>query len=269
MQLRHESGSMVIPGDRLLRHSTAETTQQQPQQFLQQQPLHIQYVAGEGTYVRNDYIVASIVGRFHVSSTSVPITADSNVEELSNEEDAGPPIVQMVTVSVVPNDGCFRAKQQVVRVGQTILGRVVRIGTTQQQPVMVDIVANPYGVLDCAAQGTIRREDITKLLPSATTGSSTIPNTHPISQQHQQLSQSFRVGDWIAAKVLSLGDDSNRKCYYLTTAESSLGVIYAKCSTSGHAMIPVSNREMECPMTGAIEARKCARPPTIITTING
>lgn len=267
MQLRHESGSMVIPGDRLLRHSTAETTQHQPQQLLQQ-PLHTQYVAGEGTYVRSDGIVASIVGRVHVSSTSVPITTDSNVDHLSNEEDSGSPIVQMVTVSVVPNNGCFRAKQQVVRVGQTILGRVVRIGMTQQQPVMVDIVANPYGVLDCAAQGTIRREDITKLLPSATTGSSAMPNTHPISQQ-QQLSQSFRVGDWIAAKVVSLGDDSNRKCYYLTTAESSLGVIYAKCSTSGHAMIPVSNREMECPMTGVIEARKCARPPTIISTNNG
>ena len=79
MNLYHESGAMVIPGDRLGRLSTAlpkatsvTTQQQQPRQL--QQPLHVQYVAGEGTYVRNDYIVASIVGRVDILSTMMPMT---------------------------------------------------------------------------------------------------------------------------------------------------------------------------------------------------
>jgi exosome complex RNA-binding protein Csl4 len=255
--------------------STTPTTQLN--HHPQPQPLHIQYVAGEGTYVRNENIIASAVGRVEVVSTSVPITSECEIPMDTGHESSTPACAQIVTVSVMPKDGGgFRAKEQVIRVGQTIFGRVVRIGMAQHQPqqVMVEIVANPYGVLDCVANGAIRREDITKILPSSVTSSSISNMQSPQSQsstgnshvqlQQQQLSQSFCVGDWIAAKVISLGDDSNRKCYYLTTAESSLGVIYATCSTSGHPMIPVSNREMECSVTGTIETRKCARPPKII-----
>ena len=279
MNLYHESGAMVIPGDRLGRLSTAlpkatsvTTQQQQPRQL--QQPLHVQYVAGEGTYVRNDCIVASVVGRVNILSAMMPMTSDSNAEKItsevrtnSNHADSESSPLQMVTVSVIPKDGCFRAKQQVVRVGQTILGRVVRIGMAQQQQVMVDIVANPYGVLDCVAHGTIRREDITKILPASTVTAVNSPQSQLSNPSTvvQQLSQSFRVGDWVAAKVVSLGDDPNRR-YCLSTAESSLGVVHAICSTSGQPMIPVSHREMECPVTGTIEARKCARPPTMTSS---
>jgi exosome complex component CSL4 len=261
MQLCHDSGSMVIPGDCIGQISTTTTATATPTT-----PLSIQYVAGEGTYIRNGSIVASIVGQVNVSSTSIPITSElkdvtTNTDGLvKKQENNLPQLLEMVTVSVLPNDGCFRAKQQVIRVGQTILGRVIRIGMTQQQ-VLVDIVANPYGVLDSVANGTIRRDDVTKLLVSSTTKAT--PQSLNNTALPIQLSQSFRVGDWIAAKVISLGDDSNRRSYYLSTAESSLGVIYAICSTSGQRMIPVSHREMECPQTGTIEARKCARPPTI------
>ena len=295
MQLCHDSGAMVIPGDCIGRISTitaatASTTTATKttteQQHLSSTPhLSIQYVAGDGTYVRNGSILASIVGHVIVSSTTIPITSELKDEKAINMEEheqhtmpqQQQPLLEMVTISVLPpnhDDDGYRAKQQVIRVGQTILGRVVRIGMMTQQ-VMVDIVANPYGVLDAVANGTIRRDDVTKLLAvSSSSSTSTGNNATPKSSQNttsttavlpiQQLSQSFRVGDWIAAKVISLGDDSSsnqRRNYYLSTAESSLGVIYAICATSGQRMIPVSHREMQCPTTGIIEARKCARPP--------
>ena len=253
MLLHHENGSMVIPGDRLviLRISTIErNTVTKPQQ--QQQPPAIQYVAGEGTYVRNDVIISSVVGQLKISSTTIPVLT-------SNQEHAVPPEEPQIvtTVSVVPKDGVFRAKQQVIRVGQTVLGRVAR---TQQQ-ILVDIVANPYGVLDSMAIGMIRREDVTKILPSTSSSSGTATaSPHTSLASNAVIPIPFRVGDWIAARVVSLGDDR----YSLTTAESSLGVIFAVCSTSGQRMIPVSNRDMQCPITGIIEARKCARPPPAI-----
>ena len=52
------------------------------------------------------------------------------------------------------------------------------------------------------------------------------------------------------------------KQYFLSTAETYLGVIHAKSSISGQSMIPMSYKEMECPETGMKELRKCAKPPT-------
>merc|ERR1711976_325491 len=57
----------------------------------------------------------------------------------------------------------------------------------------------------------------------------------------------FRVGDFVRAKVLALGDN---KSYVLSTAVSdNLGVIFA-WSASGAALQPVSWQHMRCPQTG-------------------
>jgi exosome complex RNA-binding protein Csl4 len=106
-------------------------------------------------------------------------------------------------------------------------------------------------------EGIIRREDIhvgvsTELVDSASV-----------------LTQAFRPGDIIVAKVLSLGD---ARRYFLSTAEPSLGVIYATSSSSSSSsaagggqqpLIPISWKEMEDMQTGKKEARKSARPPKI------
>ena len=87
-----------------------------------------------------------------------------------------------------------------------------------------------------------------------------------------EIYKSFRPGDVIMAKVLSLGDAQS---YYLTTSENELGVVFAKsvagklaCSEhvrptltalSGAPMVAVSWCEMQCEQTGAKEWRKVAR----------
>jgi len=67
--------------------------------------------------------------------------------------------------------------------------------------------------------------------------------------------ESFRPGDIILARVMSLGDSQS---YYLTTAENELGVVYA-VSQAGSPMIPISWCEMQCTSSGGIEHRKVAK----------
>ncbi|XP_030636342.1 exosome complex component CSL4 isoform X4 [Chanos chanos] len=68
--------------------------------------------------------------------------------------------------------------------------------------------------------------------------------------------KSFRPGDIVLAKVISLGDVQSN--YLLTTAENELGVVVAH-SEAGVQMVPISWCEMQCPRTHAKEFRKVAR----------
>ena len=52
------------------------------------------------------------------------------------------------------------------------------------------------------------------------------------------------------------------RAYYLTSSDPELGVVLAR-SADGAVMKPVSYQELECPITGARERRKVARPPNI------
>lgn len=74
--------------------------------------------------------------------------------------------------------------------------------------------------------------------------------------------ESFRPGDLVRAVVISLGDT---QCYYLSTARDDLGVVF---SISRHApdtvMIPIAWDSIQCPVTGIVEHRKCAKPNNLI-----
>lgn len=72
-----------------------------------------------------------------------------------------------------------------------------------------------------------------------------------------EMYKSFRPGDIILARVLSLGEASSG--YLLSTAENELGVVIAKSEESGVTMIPVSWTEMQCPKTYNKEFRKIAK----------
>uniref|UniRef100_A0A5G2R6F0 Exosome component 1 n=1 Tax=Sus scrofa TaxID=9823 RepID=A0A5G2R6F0_PIG len=71
-----------------------------------------------------------------------------------------------------------------------------------------------------------------------------------------EIYKSFRPGDIVLAKVISLGDAQSH--YLLTTAENELGVVVAH-SESGVQMVPISWCEMQCPKTHTKEFRKVAR----------
>ncbi|KAK2919265.1 hypothetical protein Q8A73_003636 [Channa argus] len=88
-------------------------------------------------------------------------------------------------------------------------------------------------------RGTIRKEDV-----------------RATEKDKVETYKSFRPGDIVLAKVISLGDVQSN--YLLTTAENELGVVVAH-SEAGAQMVPISWCEMQCPLTHAKEFRKVAR----------
>ncbi|KAF7689303.1 exosome complex component CSL4 [Silurus meridionalis] len=88
-------------------------------------------------------------------------------------------------------------------------------------------------------RGTIRKEDV-----------------RATEKDKVETYKSFRPGDIVLAKVISLGDVQSN--YLLTTAENELGVVVAH-SEAGVQMVPISWCEMQCPRTHNKEFRKVAR----------
>lgn len=67
----------------------------------------------------------------------------------------------------------------------------------------------------------------------------------------------FVPGDVILSKIIAVDQSSY---IYLSTAESHLGVVFAKSQLSSNIMMPVSWEEMECLETHTRENRKVAKP---------
>ncbi|XP_010713040.1 exosome complex component CSL4 [Meleagris gallopavo] len=88
-------------------------------------------------------------------------------------------------------------------------------------------------------RGTIRKEDI-----------------RATEKDKVEVYKSFRPGDIVLAKVISLGDAQSN--YLLSTAENELGVVVAR-SEAGVQMVPISWCEMQCPQTHTKDFRKVAR----------
>lgn len=115
----------------------------------------------------------------------------------------------------------------------------VKVANVNPRSAKVQIVCVKDAVLSEPFKGCIRKEDV-----KAT------------EKDKVEMYKSFRPGDIVLARVISVGDASTG--YLLTTAENELGVVIAK-SESGSSMIPVSWTEMQCPHTYTKEARKVAK----------
>ena len=178
-----------------------------------------------GAYIRSGHIFASAVGRLVVTPAN---------------DGKDPPNVS----SVVLKQGRQYASSQILSVGQTVLGKVTRI--MMQQAIVQIVAAEQLGNLQEHHGGIIRKEDVR------------VGVTEEV-----QVYESFRPGDIIMAKIISLGDSRR---YFLSTAENDLGVIRASSSKSGVAMNPISWREIECPSTKIREPRKCAKPKDLISS---
>ncbi|XP_030426424.1 exosome complex component CSL4 isoform X2 [Gopherus flavomarginatus] len=83
-----------------------------------------------------------------------------------------------------------------------------------------------------------------------------LPDVGAIVTCKVEVYKSFRPGDIVLAKVISLGDMQSN--YLLSTAENELGVVVAH-SEAGAQMVPISWCEMQCPRTHSKELRKVAR----------
>jgi exosome complex component CSL4 len=92
-----------------------------------------------------------------------------------------------------------------------------------------------------------------------------------------EINKSFRCGDIVIARVISLGDTNS---YFLSCAENELGVVIAYSEAGitikfnivylfkfslftskkkGHRMVPISWNEMQCQLTMLKEHRKVAK----------
>ena len=128
------------------------------------------------------------------------------------------------------------------RVGDVVIGKVTKIS---QRNVSVSILALTidlsYFRCSTGHSGIIRLQDIYDIILGE-------------NIQHIVIS-AFRPGDIVRVRVLAIAEGN---VYYLSSASADLGVIYARNSTTGTLMTPVSTQEMICPTTSQIEPRKVA-----------
>mmetsp|Transcript_1326 Transcript_1326/g.2065 ORF Transcript_1326/g.2065 Transcript_1326/m.2065 type:complete len:226 (+) Transcript_1326:91-768(+) len=215
--LRYKEGSTVVPGDRI---GTIR-----------------QALPGQGTYVKGGHIYASLVGQLKLVNIR---KKDDEAEQ--TEETTAPSASSSISFACTVTTELPSATAQVLKIGQMVVGRVVRI--TPQNAIVEIKVAEHVGPLQngsnsCYYEGAIRMEDI-----------------RAGATEQILLADCFRPGDIVACRIISLGDPRR---YFLSTAETELGVIRAT-TAKGVPMIPISWKEMECPETGIREPRKCAKP---------
>ncbi|XP_044880563.1 exosome complex component CSL4 isoform X2 [Mauremys mutica] len=139
---------------------------------------------------------------------------------------------QLPVVSVVRD----AESQLLPDVGAIVTCKVCSINSRFAKVRILYIGSTP---LKSAFRGTIRREDI-----------------RATEKDKVEVYKSFRPGDIVLAKVISLGDMQSN--YLLSTAENELGVVVAH-SEAGAQMVPISWCEMQCPRTHSKELRKVAR----------
>ncbi|KAL7432717.1 hypothetical protein ACHAXM_003308 [Skeletonema potamos] len=230
-------GTTVTPGDRLGNIPA-----------LRNKGTHL--IAGNGTYIRHGQVYASITGQ--VMATPVQ-DDDSNT---SAENDGNNKWIVSIQQSQQQQPQSAYAKASTgmcPQVGSVILGRVTRV--VRPSYAVVDIIAivptdngkgqsatkQPYIIpFHEPFAGTLRQNEI-----------------RPQSAIELEISDCVRPGDVILARIHALGGE---KEYILSTAETELGVVKATCESSGYDLVPVSYKEMECPVTKVKEGRKVAKP---------
>jgi exosome complex component CSL4 len=183
--------TIVCPGDRL--------------RFAEE------FAAGPGTYVRDQHVVAAVVGESRV------------VAAAEGAPDARP------VVEVVRRGGDGGGGGGGEQVGGTLIpqvGDVVFAKITRINPRLCNaeiVCVNGKAVEDKFA-GVIRTQDV-----------------RATEVDKVDIYDCFLPSDVVRAKVISLGDT---RSYYLSTAENELGVVQAKSPFTGEAMVPVSWQEM-------------------------
>ncbi|KAG7342911.1 exosome complex exonuclease [Nitzschia inconspicua] len=232
-QLRYADQSLVVPGDLL-----GTIRQVRP---------------GHGTYVKsNGHVHVSLAGKLQI--TRVIHDDDEEDDQIMMETDDESNNVKTKTLPKQPLYTCSvqaipqsttnplpAASDMVLKVGQIVVGAVTRI--TPQMAVVDIVLAQHVGSLNKVRyEGAIRMEDIRS---NAT--------------EQIVLGECFQPNDVVACRVVTLGD---ARRYFLSTAETGLGVLRAK-TVDGTPLIPVSWKEMECPVTGNREPRKVAKPITL------
>merc|ERR1712241_232482 len=178
------------------------------------------YTSGPGTYVLNGYVYSSLAGFLHLVPTS-------------NNQKQNQKVENVVSVEVhAPGE-----ETAVPSIGDIVTAKITSVNPRFAK-VMIECIRDI--TLNEPFRGQIRKEDIREF-----------------EKDKIEMYKSFRPGDIILARVLSMGEASSG--YLLSTSENELGVVIAKSEHSGVKMIPVSWTEMQCPKTYNKEFRKIAK----------
>ncbi|KAJ8326631.1 hypothetical protein O5D80_005365 [Batrachochytrium dendrobatidis] len=170
--------------------------------------------ASTGTYIKDGFVYASVMGNKHITPSTDPLNTKPSLSVFKDKQ----------------------ANSGVPEIGSLIIGKVTRINPRFASVNIMVISSTPCSEV---FQGIIRVQDV-----------------RATEKDKVQIYRSFRPGDIVRAKVLSLGD---ARSYHLSTAQNELGVVFAQ-SLAGCTMVPISWEEMVCPKTKVTEYRKCAKP---------
>lgn len=175
-----------------------------------------QCLQGPGTYKKGRGIYSELVGEVKTENNSVKDSGDDERIVMS--------VTGKYSLSSVPS------------VGTVVMTRVLNVSERQAK---VTIISVGTTLLQEPLGGVIRKEDI-----------------RAVEKDTVDVFSSFRPGDIVRARVISLGESHSH--YGLATDRNELGVIMAT-SERGHPMGPVSWTEMQCSQTGVRETRKVAK----------
>nr|XP_002122042.1 exosome complex component CSL4-like [Ciona intestinalis] len=130
----------------------------------------------------------------------------------------------------------IHTKQHIPQIGGIVICKMTQLTSAFAKCKIISVQGSNH---TAAFRGIIRKEDV-----------------RATNRDKVEIYKSFRPGDIVVARVLSLGD---ALCYLLSTAENELGVVVA-LSENGTAMIPLAHDQMQCPITLLKQFRKVARP---------
>lgn len=161
--MRFDWGAMVIPGDRIVAARTGGGGGGED-------GARISWIPGPGTYIRQGYIYAALVGRLQRYHEPTPIghnakepsaaTSRAIVLTVVPQTDTNGRSSTAVSVTTATSSitNTLRASQYVIRVGQIVLCRIVRIQLPQAQAEIVALEG--VGQLPHFHEAILRREDI-------------------------------------------------------------------------------------------------------------
>lgn len=194
------------------------------------------FAAGRGTYMRDQHVVAAVVG-------------ESRVVPAADGAPDSRPIVEVVRRGGGADGGGGGSEQVggslIPQVGDVVFAKVTRINPRLCNAEIVCV--NGKAVEDKFA-GVIRTQDV-----------------RATEVDKVDIYDCFLPGDVVRAKVISLGDT---RSYYLSTAENELGVVQAKSPFTGEVMVPVSWQEMSKARLGSCLFHPLLPPPTLRLFVN-
>lgn len=256
--LRYPIGTTVTPGDRLALVATKNMT----------------LFAGNGTYIRQGHLYASLLGTVCANATTTAATTTATAaagagqeEECSSRQENN---ISWI-ISIQPSHSTITGTT-CPKVNMIILGRITRVILPTHA--MVDIVAIVPD--ENSTSNNDHHESSMLEAPTSPSSSSSPPQPKPFiipliepysgilrqqdlrpkSSLEIRIDDCYQSGDVILARILANGE----RDYILSTAEAELGVIQAVCEKSGYRMQPVSWKEMRCPISLVKEGRKVAKP---------